>query len=165
MRYTSPSGYDFEIPDEWLIEASVNEVPLELKSYPRGKSEGNVKGDAIYLRLDAIAATLDNRPDFEQPGPLDRSRMVPILRALVHRAELPPVWVWRIERPSDKRTHQLCNGHHRYHACLALGLTSIPVLVVTRDEATEPPSALPCGCGGADKHCPLCKGTGKVEWP
>ena len=67
---------------------------------------------------------------------------------------------WPIEKPTDHRSHQLCNGHHRLHAWLALGLTSIPVLIVSRlDEAPAHQPAFHCGCGGTDNACPVCHGT------
>jgi hypothetical protein len=165
MRYTAPSGYDFEICDDWLDEAGVRDVRLMGTSYPVGKPEGAVRGEPVELALEDVLTSLENRPTFDPPGPFDRRRMVALLKALRDGVALPPVWVWRIEAPTDGRQHQLLQGHHRYHACVALGLVRIPALVVDKDKpyAARPP--FPCGCGGHDKSCPCCAGTGQIDWP
>ena len=54
MKYTAPSGYDFEIPDEWLDEAGVRDVRLNQRAYPVGK--------ALELALKDVLTSLDNRP-------------------------------------------------------------------------------------------------------
>ena len=75
------------------------------------------------------------------------------------------VWVWPLESPADSRAYQLFEGHHRYHASVALGLTDIPALVIPRDKPYASPPPFPCGCGGTDSSCPACSGTGMIEWP
>jgi hypothetical protein len=165
MRYTTPSGYSFEIPDDWLDEAGVRDLHLNATAYPVAKPEAGVRGESIELALTDVLTSLENRPAFDTPGPFDRRRMVAVLEALRDGVAMPPVWVWPIEAPTDNKRHQLLQGHHRYHACVALGLANIPVLVVARDKPYVAPPAFPCGCRGNDKSCPCCAGTGKIEWP
>ncbi len=165
MRFTAPSGYEFDISDDWLDEAAVRNVRLTRTSYPVGKPEGMVRGTPVELALKEVLSSLENRPEFDPPGPFDRRRLVAILRALRGGVALPPVWVWRIEASDDGRRYQLFQGHHRYHACIALGLVSIPALVIQRDKPYDSPPPFPCGCGGNDKSCPCCGGTGQIDWP
>ena len=165
MKYAAPSGYAFEIPDEWLDEAGVRGFRLRQNAYSVGKAPAGVRGEALELALDEVLTSLDNRPSFDAPGPFSHPRMIEILKALRDGIALPPVWVWPVESPVDGRAYQLFEGHHRYHASVALGLTDIPALVIPRDKPYAPPPAFPCGCGGTDSSCPACSGTGMIEWP
>ena len=165
MKYSAPSGYEFEIPNEWLDEAGVRDVRLNQKAYLTSKAPAGIRGKAVGVPLKEVLTSLDNRPAFDVPGPFSRRRMIGILKALRDGVALPPVWVWPVESPADDRPYQLFEGHHRYHACVALGLTAIPALIMPRDEPYAPPPAFPCGCGGTDSSCPCCSGTGMIEWP
>jgi hypothetical protein len=165
VKYTAPSGYDFEIPDEWLDEAGVRGVRLSRNAYAVSRPPAGIRGEASELALDHVLTSLDNRPSFDAPGPFSRRRMIQILKAVRDGVSLPPVWVWPIKSPTDRKAYQLFEGHHRYHACVALGLMDIPALVIPRDKPYEPPPGFPCGCGGKDRSCAACIGTGMIEWP
>lgn len=164
MRYTAPSGYEFEIPDDWLDEADVRVIRLTAASYPAAKVPAMLRSRRADLPLADIFTSLDNRPTFDPPGPFERHRMVPILKALREGTALWPVWVVPAEPPVNGIVYKLQDGHHRYHACVALGLKMIPVLIA-RDEPYEPPPSFPCGCGGNNRSCPACGGSGTVDPP
>jgi hypothetical protein len=129
------------------------------------RDDSSACAEALELALDDVLTSLDNRPSFDAPGPFSHPRMIEILKALGDGVALPPVWVWPVESRADGRGYQLFQGHHRYHACVALGLTDIPALVMPRDKPYAPPPPFQCGCGGTDSSCPACSGTGMIEWP
>jgi hypothetical protein len=166
LRFKAPCGYHFDIPDDWLDEVGVRDVRLDRRTYPVGKAEPGVRRvalDELDLALDTVLTTLEHRPKFDTPGPFDRERMIPILIGLRDGVPLPPVWVWPIEPPKDGCRFQLFQGHHRYHACVALDLTHIPALVMERDKPSVAVPATPCACGGGNWSCPLCDGTGLID--
>lgn len=143
MKYEAPSGYEFEIPDDWLAEAGV--APgVTIESYEVHDPQGQSRS----LQLSNILTSPRHIEHFKPPGSFECRRMVSVLRDLRDRMELWPVDVWPLEPIDRKQAFQLFHGYHRYHACVAIGMTEIAVIVSKKSDliAKREPS---CGsCGG-----------------
>ena len=59
-----------------------------------------------------------------------RERALSVLQALQQKARLPPVNVYLRSVPGNgAEQYELYHGYYRYHMCLAVGFTHIPVAV------------------------------------
>jgi hypothetical protein len=67
-------------------------------------------------------------PRTRQGGDFDRERMIDILRGIGRGDRLPPIEVYPLP-VSDRFTHQLYDGFHRYCAAIAAGYSSIPTVL------------------------------------
>lgn len=141
MKFTAPSGYDFEIPDDWLREAGVDRRTARYRVHdPQGQSR--------WLQLRAIITSHRHIGHFAPPGPFERHRMIHVLRELSNRVELWPVDVWPLEQQDGPHEFQLFHGYHRYHACIVMGLTEIAAYVHRKGDLVADPEP-PCReCGG-----------------
>jgi hypothetical protein len=126
MRFAFPRyPAEFEIPDDWWIEAGMSQfVPQQRQAY-RSRAE--------TFALDEI------EPAF-RTDPLDcngfvRSRMVAILRGFVDDSELPPICLLvippRYEWPNNPFKYRVIDGVHRFYASIAAGFNCVPAS--TRD--------------------------------
>ena len=57
MKYTAPSGYDFEIPDEWLDEARVRGVRVRQKAYSVSKAPAGIRGKALHRLCSSLCSS------------------------------------------------------------------------------------------------------------
>lgn len=123
MRFTTPGGQPFEIPDEWWACADMDEFATENSYYPCA-SGSNIQ----------IVAIGDIEPPSRNPGvaPFKKHKLIPVLfgfRSMESR--LPPVKVLRKD-PTDRYHFRVYDGYHRYYASIAVGYESLPVVVLER---------------------------------
>jgi hypothetical protein len=121
MRFLFPRfPAQFEIPDDWWIEAGMSQfVPQQRQAY-RSPTE--------TVALDEI------EPPF-RTAPLDcngfvRSRIMAILRGFVDDSELAPICLLvippRYEWPDNPFKYRVVDGAHRFYASIAAGFKRVP---------------------------------------
>lgn len=127
MKFKTPSGVEFEIPDDWWNFAEMNDFSACRTTYTHASQE------SCQPEIETCEVSLGEiEPPMRAEGitQFHKSRMVPIL--LVFRfpgCALPPVQV-RLKTPSDQYRFKVYDGLHRYYASVAAGFTHLPVTVV-----------------------------------
>jgi len=124
MKFKTPRGFEFEIPDDWWACADMKEF---------------VRGDCMQYPCNAtgrveIVSIADIEPPTRSQGIpfFKKYKLVPILLAF-HSPEcaLPPVTVQKPNALAETRfRYKVHNGFHRYYASIAVGFTSLPVIVI-----------------------------------
>ena len=127
MRFKTPSGIDFEIPDDWWNFAEMSDFsPCRTTYTHTGQESCPEQIETRDVSLDEI------EPPTRSDGTTQfhKSRMVPILLAFGSPGcALPPVRV-RPKVPSDRYRFKVYDGFHRYYASVAAGFTHLPVTVL-----------------------------------
>lgn len=118
MDFFAPNGRRFDIPDEWWIEA--------------GMQDWNRNGRNHYLPTKGTDYELIDIRKIELPYRsegtplLGRERLVSVLRGFrLIGQRLPPVWVsgpW----PDCSVPYKLRDGFHRFYASVAVGFSMVP---------------------------------------
>jgi hypothetical protein len=120
---TSPTGFDFEIPDEWWTFAEMRKFDRVGEFYCYSEP----RKDEVIEVVDLLAV----KPPTREPSiaPFKKYKLVPVPFALTSpECNLPPVSVKRVNETNGYR-FQVTNGFHRYYASLAVGYTMLPVII------------------------------------
>lgn len=128
MLFRHPyAALEFEIPDEWLLEAGVL-LAGELARFVSGPVEqiySHCQHEVLTVPLQQIV------PPRRHPGVqwFHRNRMVPVLAALRAGSPLPPILADR--PPGDGAIdYEVRDGLHRYYGAVAMGIERLPLQVV-----------------------------------
>jgi len=134
MKFKTPSGIDFEIPDDWWSFAEMNDFSVCRTTYTHGRPESYPEEiETREVSLDEI------EPPMRAQGiaQFHKSRMLPILLAFrFPGCALPPVQV-RLKIPSGRYRFKVYDGFHRYYASVAAGFTHLPVTVLEEGGAMK----------------------------
>ena len=122
MRFSlNHVSVEFEIPDEWWVEAGMTGFRAASKSYTATAS------DQWPLR---IVSLTEVKPPIRSPGVrwFCRKRLVDILAGFVSGAAIPPIPVH--EPPGAALKYELRDGFHRFYASAAAGYSHVPISVL-----------------------------------
>lgn len=124
MRFHTPdTTRAFDIPDEWWAFAEMDAFSPSPGSFYPYSSSG--EGDTQVVPLLGIEPPSRN----EGVSPFRKYKLVPVLLAFSSpECALPPVEVSCLHN-SGTYQYRVVNGYHRYYASVAVGYTSIPVVV------------------------------------
>jgi hypothetical protein len=122
MRFEYPLfPGEFEIPDEWLVEAGM------VVFNQRGTAYRSAPG-CDPVKLTDIAPPCRDREVPNTFRGFDRDRMVRALSGIVQRWEIPPVSLLLLPRRDGLQypyRFVLTDGFHRFHASVAAGYKQI----------------------------------------
>ncbi|MBR0685129.1 hypothetical protein JQ594_04325 [Bradyrhizobium manausense] len=114
---------EFEIPDEWLAEATF------VGFKPRDRAYRSTSGATLVplTRIEPVVRFLGYPKDFRG---FDRARLVRILSGFVNDDEIEPVEA--IELPGREfcdapYRYRVCNGFHRFYGSIAAGFELLPL--------------------------------------
>jgi hypothetical protein len=123
MKFRTPAGMSFEIPDEWWACA-------DMDKFSKGPNlfypcmPGSQKVDIVPL------AEIEPPQRGNGIPPFKKYKLLPILFGFQSpESPLPPVEVLRKETFAQYR-FKVFNGYHRYYASIAVGYPSLPVFVM-----------------------------------
>ncbi len=124
MKFTinGVENSEFEIPDNWWLEADMDTFSRLSNSYRPGEPTYSLEVHIIALK--------SINPMKRNPGVADlvEERMINILKGIRSNNRIGPIIV--IECPdSEKYSHRLKDGYHRLRASIACGFSHIPVIV------------------------------------
>jgi hypothetical protein len=116
-------GGEVLIPDEWLSVAGMLSFKSESSAYRASPHSTLV---TRVLAIDKI------RLFRRSPGvrDFDRDRMLSVLDAIRRDQALPPIEVEADDTNSDRFSHRLYHGFHRFHASIVAGFSHVPALIV-----------------------------------
>jgi hypothetical protein len=121
MKFTTTSGIEFDIADDWWNFAEMN-------NFSRGERTGYAYNGSAEIQEISVA---EIEPPARKPGvePFNKCRMVPILLAIRCCVALPPVEIQPLNNSSLPYRFGVYDGFHRYYASVAVGFTDLPVIV------------------------------------
>lgn len=123
MKFTFPSGADFEIPDEWWVVAQMPNFIRQSLTY---NIVANPEVEIIPIK--EILPPLRN-PGFEfDSNGFYRDRLVGILSGFVLGNAIPPIHIQH--EIQNTFSYTLRNGFHRFYASAAAGFDHIPAIIV-----------------------------------
>jgi hypothetical protein len=139
MRFPMPNHpCDFEIPDDWLTEARMNDFIPVSRTY--------------HSTVEVVSVPLvEIEPPFRVPACVknsrgfDRERLDFVLRGIATGAQIPPVSLQELPLAGPYR-YRVCDGFHRFYASIAADFKYLPGVVsrVSSSHFTNPPPlALP----------------------
>jgi hypothetical protein len=120
MIYEVPDGTsNFEIPDDWLVEAAI-------AGFTPGKDHYNTDISACsgIVLLSSIAPPLRDKGEFWFR---DRQTVVSLLKAYLNGDRLEPIEVWPLPI-GDAGRYKVRDGFHRFYTSIAAGFTRIPIV-------------------------------------
>jgi hypothetical protein len=126
MHFSMPHlPTEFEIPDEWLLEAGmVDFIPSD--------SAYRSTAGAILIPLTAIEPVPRFVTHPKDWRGFDRARLVRLLRGFVAGDEIEPVPLCRLpvlEFPSSPYRYRVVNGLHRFYGSIAAGFVHLPASI------------------------------------
>lgn len=120
---------EFEIPDEWLLEAGVSDfTPRQLGFEP----EANDYQEVMFIDFCEIAPLVERAAkrgvfcDSDSTGESAKQRVMRILNWLREGRTIEPIKVVLLE--NSKYKYRLVEGSHRFHCALALGFKVVPAV-------------------------------------
>jgi hypothetical protein len=127
MRYPMPNyPCDFEIPDDWLAEAALNNFTPTSAAYRSSDEAAPVPFKDVEPPYRVMTHPKDWRG-------FDRTRLVSILKGFVAGAEIEPVPLLElppVEFPLFRPyRYRVSNGFHRFYASIAAGFTHLSGVV------------------------------------
>ena len=123
---------EFEIDDDWLIEAGVAEFRPSLESYEASCPINEIK-EVFLVRFEEVAPLRERAKlrgvfcDSADTGETAKERVMNILVLLRDGTPIDPVKVVGTDEEPFK--FKLVEGSHRFHCALALGFTTIPAVL------------------------------------
>jgi hypothetical protein len=124
MRFDFPHfPAEFEIPDDWWIEAGMPDFARESGAYKSTTAD--------LFALDVVEPPFRLRTQPRDWRGFDRARTVSILRGFVAGATIPPIDLLILPALKDIASRQpfeyrVLNGYHRFYASLAAGFEFLP---------------------------------------
>jgi hypothetical protein len=127
MHFPMPNfPCEFELPDEWLMEAGM------VGSRPTGSAYAS-DHSAILVPLREIEPPFRNLEVPKDWHGFDRVRMVRVLRGIVSGAEIPPVPLRELPEEvfPDLRPYRyrVRDGIHRFYASIAAEFQKLPAVI------------------------------------
>lgn len=120
---------EFEIPNEWLIEAGVANFTPNQDCYEPEKRNSE---PVFAVRFEEVAPLLERSCkrgifcDSQETGETAKQR---VLRILCRMRENQPIEPVKVVRSGDPRfKFELVDGCHRFHCALALGFEAVPAI-------------------------------------
>lgn len=121
MHFLLPSGGDFEIPDDWWIEAGMLDFQPRSQTYA---VQPNVEQLHVLMPKQEIEPPSRARVlDF---GGFQRDRMVAVLKGFAASMSLPAIVLHEQVEPG--RPYRVYDGYHRFYASIAAGFPAVPVI-------------------------------------
>ncbi len=123
---------EFEIDDDWLIEADVIGFRASLESY-EPSCPINETREVFSVRFEEVEPLRERARkigvfcDSVETGETAKKRVMRILVWLRDGTPIDPVKVVRTDEEPFK--FKLVEGSHRFHCALALGFTAIPAVL------------------------------------
>lgn len=120
---------EFEIAEEWLVEAGVIDFVPNQDSYEPAK---NGSEEIFVVRFEEVAPLIERSLrkgifcDFQETGETAKQRVMRILVWLREDHPIEPVKVVHSQDPRFK--FKLVEGCHRFHCALALGFKAVPAM-------------------------------------
>ena len=122
MRFSTPSGVPFEIPDDLWAETQMIAFKPTGRAYP---CQANPPPELVPIS--DIEPIIRSQP-FDFSG-LHRDRFARILEGFVSCSDLPPIEVHRL--PNGAFPFGLRDGYHRFYASAAAGFECVPARVLS----------------------------------
>lgn len=127
MRYPMPNyPCEFEIPDAWLTEASIDGFTRTAPAY-----RSTAAAVAVPLReIEPPYRTPSTTKDWRG---FDRSRFMSVLNGIAAGAEIEPVPL--LELPAGDFVnrapyrYRVRDGYHRFYASIAVGFECLPAVI------------------------------------
>ena len=121
---------EFELPDEWWIEAGMHNF---------------VRTTPCFTSKDAEASVLLTKiePPFRHPtvtkdwNGFDRDRLVRVLSGISNSVDMPPVNVASRTDPGSPYLYRVRDGYHRFYASVAAGFDKLPAIITETPNPDE----------------------------
>jgi hypothetical protein len=127
LLFIPPSApwHRFDVPDEWLQEAGVLGFRADTSHYPAVPPRRRATWPVVIVSIAEIAPV----PKRRTGEAFDRARLVSILIGLRSGATMEAL---EIDAPPGHPPQQfrLRHGYHRFHACLVVGFSLVPAVVI-----------------------------------
>jgi hypothetical protein len=121
---------EFEMKDEWLVEADVVDfVPIEPSYSP--DSANAREQDFLEIPIDDIAPMEERAVkgvSFDNEQDSGRERVVRILNWFRECQDIEPIGEFRLKE-NEKYKYKLVRGSHRFHCSIALGFSKISAIL------------------------------------
>ena len=122
IRFHMPNyPCDFEIPDNWLTEAGMNDFTPVSRTYLSTAEVVPVRLVEIEPPYRVPACVKDSRG-------FERERLVFVLRGIATVAQIPPVSLQELSLACPYR-YRVYDGFHRFYASIAAGFEYLPGIV------------------------------------
>ena len=122
---------DFELNDEWLIEADMMSYSPRYDSYKPDMNKANDQ-EVMLIPINDIAPLkerakcrgvfCDNEEDTA------KERVVRILKWFKENKEIEPISVAEL-KDSEKYKYKVLAGSHRFHCSIAVGFSKVPAVM------------------------------------
>jgi hypothetical protein len=128
MKYTHHQ-LEYEIDDEWLVEAGVRNFKPK-RDYYRAKSTGPSQENVFVVLIDSVEPLTKRSRlrgifcDDKETGDTAKQRVIRILRWFLDDHEIEPVKVVKSKNPDFE--YRLVEGCHRFYCANAMGFKSVP---------------------------------------
>jgi hypothetical protein len=129
--FKHPSGHKFSIPEEWILEAGIENFVPNAHCY-----ESAVSAITIIPLAQIGPPSMRDRQHLGHGG-FDRGRLIRVLREILNGDQIWPVEVMKWEH--DGFDYILTAGVHRFHASIVVGFTHIPTVKGWIFEDMRPP--------------------------
>ena len=129
MRYCTPNfPCDFEIPDDWVRDASIDNFAPSARAYCSTP-------EALLVPLSEVIPPVRKLTFAKDWRGFERARLLSLLRGIVAGQQIEPVPLIQLPDPNPilplTYRYSVRDGFHRFYASIIAGFSELPAKIET----------------------------------